>query len=77
MNVEVINEYKRWAERQLVDRKPITCPNCDLPLLPMVEPFSIFLKCVLCEYNKDLGYGEYIRFAKLNIIAEKMLDQLT
>jgi hypothetical protein len=77
MNVEVINEYKRWAERHMVDKKPITCLSCNLPLLPMVEPLAILLKCVLCGYSKDLGYGEYIRFAKLNIMAEKMLDQLT
>lgn len=77
MNINVINEYRRWAERELVDKKPITCPSCNLFLLATVQPLSIVLQCVLCNYTKDLGYGEYLRFIKLNIMAEKLLDKLT
>jgi hypothetical protein len=77
MNINTINEYRQWVERGLLDKKPINCSKCDILLVPMIIPMGIKLTCPLCLYNKDLGYGEYLRLMKLNQAAQLVFDMRT
>ena len=59
MNIEVIKEYQRWADREYVTA--LTCKNHTYHrLVPVQSGDGVNLLCPRGDYNKQLGKSDYL-----------------
>lgn len=59
MNVEVIKEYQRWADREYVTA--LTCKNHSYHrLVPLQDGGGVVLLCPREDYRRELGKAEYL-----------------
>jgi hypothetical protein len=69
MDVEVIKDYQRWADRDYV--QPLTCKNHTYHrLLPVQKGGVVILVCPREDYTKEIGAAEYLSIKRKIQMAE-------
>lgn len=74
MNVDVINEYHKWAARGYVTR--LFCRNHPYhDLVPVQDGFGITLICPQDDLKRELGLVEYNTMKAKISMAEMLFQQ--
>ena len=76
MNINLVVEYQRWANRGLVTA--LICPYDGLDLFPVQMPNDkISLYCPRTDYRKLLGFGEYTSLTKKLDLVKRLFKEMS